>query len=65
VTRLRPLTESECYRRLYGDRDSTVAVIRESEPERPAGGLLGEQLRQLFEERFGLDRDDQPDVEAA
>src|SRR5581483_5361557 len=34
VSRLRPLTESECYRRLYGDRDSTIAVIREGEPER-------------------------------
>jgi hypothetical protein len=59
------LSESECYARLYGDRDSTVAVIRESEPERPSGGLLGDQLRQLFEERFGLERDDARDVEAA
>ncbi len=50
MTRLRPLSESECYARLYGDRDSTVAVIRDSEHERPSGGLLGEQLRQLFEE---------------
>ncbi|HZQ66172.1 MAG TPA: hypothetical protein VFA66_13205 [Gaiellaceae bacterium] len=65
MSRLRPLTESECYRRLYGDRDSTIAVIREGEPERPEGGLLGEQLRQLFEERFGVARDDQPDAEAA
>ena len=51
VTRLRPLSESECYTRLYGDRESTVSVIRESEPERPQGGLLGEQLVRLFEER--------------
>jgi hypothetical protein len=65
VARLRPLSESECYARLYGDRDSTVDVIRESEPDRPDSGLLGEQLRELFEERFGLAQDDGPKAEAA
>jgi hypothetical protein len=66
VTRLRPLSESECYTRLYGDRESTVSVIRENEPERPSGGLLGEQLRQLFEEGMGVDGPgDLPEVEAA
>jgi hypothetical protein len=65
VSRLRPLSESECYTRLYGDRDSTVDVIREREPERPAGGLLEEQMRQLVAERYGLDRDELPEVEAA
>jgi hypothetical protein len=61
------LNESECYARLYGDRESTVAVIRkpEAEAERPAGGLLGEELRkQLFEEQSD-ERDDLPEVEAA
>jgi len=66
VTRLRPLSEAECYARLYGDRDSAVAVIRESQPERPSGGLLGEQLRQLFVERIEAGGpDDAPEVEAA
>jgi hypothetical protein len=65
MTRLRPLNESECYARLYGDRESTVAVIRKAEPERPSAGLLGEQLRkQLFDEELDL-RDDLPEVEAA
>jgi hypothetical protein len=59
------LSESECYARLYGDRESTVAVIREFEPERPSGGLLGEQLRRLFEDGLGVERDDVPEVEAA
>jgi hypothetical protein len=59
------LSESECYTRLYGDRVATVAVLRESEPERPSGGLLGEQLRQLFEERLGVEGDELPKVEAA
>ena len=58
------MNESECYARLYGDRESTVAVIRKVEPERPSGGLLGEQMRKLFEEQLD-DRDDQPEVEAA
>ena len=66
MTRLRPLSEAECYARLYGGRESAVAVIRESEPERPSGGLLGEQLRRLFVERMGADGpDDVPEVEAA
>jgi hypothetical protein len=65
VSRLRPLSESECYARLYGDRESTVEVIREPESERPSGGLLGEQLRRVVEERYGLDRSELPEVEAA
>ncbi len=64
MSRLRPLNESECYARLYGDRESTVAVIRKAEPERPSGGLLGEQLRKLFEEQMDAE-DDLPEVEAA
>jgi hypothetical protein len=71
VTRLRPLSEAECYARLYGDRESAVAVIREHEPERPSGGLLGEQLARLFEEGqllqndLGVEPDGLPEVEAA
>ena len=58
------MSESECYTRLYGGRENTVSVIRESEPDRPQGGLLGEQLVKLFEE--GLERPDGlPEVEAA
>ena len=60
------MSESECYARLYGDRESAVAVIRESEPERPSGGLLGEQMRQLFEERMETEGSAVlPEVEAA
>ena len=66
MTRLRPLSESECYTRLYGDRDSTVAVIREFDPERPSGGLLGEQLLRLFEKHQQEGSDGGlPEVEAA
>jgi hypothetical protein len=66
VTRLRPLSESECYTRLYGERESTVSVIRETESERPSGGLLGEQLVRLFEEQQLDDGPGRlPEVEAA
>ena len=58
------MNESECYARLYGDRESTVVVIRKADPERPSGGLLGEQLRKLIEEQMDA-RDDLPEVEAA
>jgi hypothetical protein len=66
VTRLRPLSESECYTRLYGARDSTVSVIRGTDPERPGGGLLGDQLLRLFE-KHQLEGwpDELPEVEAA
>lgn len=65
MLRLRPLSESECYARLYGDRESAVAVIRENEPERPSGGLLGEQLTRLFEQQLDDAPGDIPEVEAA
>ena len=66
MTRLRPLSESECYTRLYGERESTVSVIRETESERPSGGLLGEQLVRLFEEQQLDDGPGRlPEVEAA
>ena len=58
------MNESECYARLYGDRESTVAVIRKVEAERPSGGLLGEHLRKLLEEQLDVG-DDLPEVEAA
>ena len=66
MDRLRPLSEAECYARLYGQREQTVTVVG-VEP-RSAGWsfLTGEQLRQAFEERLDLrDGLDAFDVEAA
>jgi hypothetical protein len=59
------LSESECYARLYGDRESTVAVLRESEPERPSGGLVGEQIMKLFAEGLDDSTEGRPEEEAA
>ena len=49
VSRLRPLSESECYARLYGDRESTVAVIRKvrarASERRPSRRAAAQALR--------------------
>ena len=50
LVRLRPLTESECYARCYGDGDDNVRFVK-LEPRRPRldVGVSGEDLRQAFE----------------
>ena len=47
--RLRPLSESECYARCYGQRgDESVRLVRVVEPE-PRIRLTVEAVRELFE----------------
>ncbi len=63
MPRLRPLTEDECYARLYGDREYSVTVIRpEPRPPRGLARVSGEELRRLFEDRLDA-RDPQELVE--
>ena len=53
LRRLRPLTEAECYVRLYGRDEDTVkivAIVRRRQGRGPR--LSGEALRQLFEKRL-------------
>jgi hypothetical protein len=53
VSRLRPLTEAECYTRCYGMRDDTVVVLRAlPKPARPVARLSGEDLRRQLESRL-------------
>ena len=53
MSRLRPLTEAECYTRCYGTRDATVTVIPvERRQPRTSPRVSGEYLRRLFEERL-------------
>jgi hypothetical protein len=53
VTRLRQLTEAECYTRCYGTRgDSVMIVSREPRRARSILGVTGEHLRELFEIRL-------------
>jgi hypothetical protein len=66
MERLRPLTEAECYARLYGQREPTVTVIPVEAREPPWPTMAGERLRRAFEERLDLrDGADAVDAEAA
>ena len=58
--RLRPLTEAECYARLYGERNPLVTVISAEERQVPWPVVSAERLRRAFLER--LDLRDEPDV---
>jgi hypothetical protein len=53
VRRLRSLSETECYVRLYGGWDSTVTPVKIA-PPRPRYALTvsGEELRREFEARI-------------
>jgi hypothetical protein len=53
VRRLRTLSETECYIRLYGGWDPTVTLVR-VEPRRPRyeQTVSGEDLRREFEARI-------------
>ena len=53
MRRLRSLSETECYVRLYGGWDSTVTLVK-VEPRRPRYDLSvsGEDLRREFEARI-------------
>jgi hypothetical protein len=49
--RLRPLTEAECYARIYGEHSGeAVSVVRV--PARRRKHEAGEHLRERFEERL-------------
>lgn len=66
MRRLRPLSEAECYARLYGDGESAVTVVRvERRSSRPVPGLSGEALRRIFEQRLDAREADAIETEAA
>ena len=66
VTRLRPLSESECYTRLYGDRE--IDGLRDpgvrARPSRAVGCSASSSCK-LFEEELDDGPDELPEVEAA
>jgi hypothetical protein len=67
VTRLRPLTEAECYARCYGMRDDTVTLVRpERRRRKQAARVSGEELRRQLEARLDTrDPDELAEPEAA
>ena len=51
--RLRPLTEAECYARIYGGHGGdAVHVVRVPQCRANHGRVAGEQLRERFAERL-------------
>ena len=55
VRRLRPLSEAECYTRLYGASDDTVRVVALAATRRGRRArqrLTGDDVRRLFEGRL-------------
>lgn len=54
MRRLRPLSETECYIRLYGGSEQSVRLVTlRSRPRPPAGTLLsGGGIRRLFEDKL-------------
>jgi hypothetical protein len=52
MDRLRPLSESDCYARLYGQRDPTVTIIARHPRTHPWPSVAGEELRRAFDERL-------------
>jgi hypothetical protein len=63
MERLRPLTESECYTRLYGQRDPTVTIISRRARPNPGPSVTGDELREAFDLRLD-GRDDLASVDA-
>jgi hypothetical protein len=61
--RLRQLSEAECYARIYGGHgDERVSFVRVLERRSTRSTRLGEDLRELFEERLD---ERGPEAEAA
>jgi hypothetical protein len=52
MDRLRTLSESDCYTRLYGQRDPTVTVIARRPRAQSWQSVTGEELREAFDERL-------------
>jgi hypothetical protein len=52
MDRLRPLSESDCYARLYGQRDPTVTIVARQARSHPWPSVTGEELRSAFDERL-------------
>jgi hypothetical protein len=52
MDRLRPLSETECYTRLYGQRDPTVTIVSRQARVEPWPSVSGEELRDAFDERL-------------
>jgi hypothetical protein len=66
MERLRPLSETDCYTRLYGQREPTVTIVSRAARAQPWPSVTGEELRDAFDGRLEARDDLSPlDAEAA
>lgn len=66
MDRLRTLSESDCYTRLYGQRDPTVTIIARVPRAEAWPSRSGEELRRAFDERLAAREPPNPfEAEAA
>ena len=66
MERLRPLSETDCYTRLYGQREPTVTIISREARVQSWPSVTGEELRDAFDGRLDARDDLSPlDAEAA
>jgi hypothetical protein len=63
--RLRPLSERECYDRLYGERNPLVTVLGAFKDPAPWPTVSADEVRQAFLARMELRDPDELDAEAA
>jgi len=52
MERLRPLSETDCYTRLYGQREPTVTIVSRQARGQPWPSVTGDDLRDAFDERL-------------
>ena len=64
MDRLRPLSESDCYTRLYGHRDPTVTIVSRAARVSTWPTVTGDELRDAFDDRLDA-REPGIDAEAA
>jgi hypothetical protein len=65
MDRLRPLSESDCYTRLYGQRDPTVTIVARSPRVPPWPTMAGDEVRDAFDDRLDARERAGLDAEAA
>jgi hypothetical protein len=66
MERLRPLSETDCYTRLYGQREPTVTIISRVPRVQPWPSVTGDELREAFDDRLEAREGSIPvDAEAA
>ncbi len=65
MDRLRPLSESDCYTRLYGQRDPTVTIVSRNPRVSSRPTMAGDEVRDAFDERLDARERVGLDAEAA